>query len=310
MVVVLRAHHLLCLQGFVGEGYSREFIKNMYEVLERLKEEKVKIVVGKVDDICSKCPNNVEEKCNLFQNSEEVISLMDKKVGEILELNLNNLYIFDNLIKIINENINTKLKAFSICGNCRWQNVCIWYKGLIDMTREEAIKLIKEKVRNENLVKHMLATAVVMEKLAEKFNEDKEKWFLAGVLHDIDLGWIEDQSLHGVEGAKFLEEIGVDKEIVDAVREHVNGNCSSLMSKALYSADPVTGLIVAAMLIRPDKDINNLKLKSLKKRFKEKRFAAGANREQIKMCEENLGIPLEEFLQISLEAMQENQIWR
>jgi len=172
------------------------------------------------------------------------------------------------------------------------------------MDRKEAFFLVEEMVPERNLVNHMLATEAVMKALASRFGEDGEAWGLAGLVHDLDyVQTVEDFPRHGFISAEILKKKGVDQEILDAIVAHAgHRERITLLDKALYAADPVTGLVVAAALIHPEKKLENVKLKSLKKRFKEKQFARGANREQIMTCEE-MGIPLEEFLEISLEAM-------
>lgn len=172
------------------------------------------------------------------------------------------------------------------------------------MDREEAVQLVEEMVPEENLRNHMLATEAVMRALAARFGEDVEAWAFAGLVHDLDyVETAQDFSRHGFVSAAILEKKGVSREILDAIVAHAgHRERVTLLDKALYAADPVTGLVVAAALIHPEKKLEHVKLKSLKKRFKEKQFARGANREQIMGCEE-MGIPLEEFLEISLEAM-------
>jgi len=175
------------------------------------------------------------------------------------------------------------------------------------MRREEVLKAVRERVTNPNLIKHMLATEAVMRSLSRRLGEDEEEWGLAGLVHDIDVELTQDDfSRHGRLGAELARELGLSERICHAVLAHneVHGvPRESLLDKALYCADPVTGLIVAAALVLPDKKLSGLTLSSLLKRFKEKRFAAGASREQISLCRE-LGLELEEFLSLSLEAMQ------
>jgi putative nucleotidyltransferase with HDIG domain len=172
------------------------------------------------------------------------------------------------------------------------------------MERPEALELVNELVSEENLRNHMLATEAVMEALAEHFGEDREKWALAGLVHDLDYNeTVDDFPRHGYVSSEILREKGVDEEILNAIVAHAgHRERVTLLDKALYAADPVTGLVVAAALIRPEKKLELVKLKSLKKRFKEKQFARGANREQIMSCEE-LGMSLDEFLELSLNAM-------
>ncbi len=174
------------------------------------------------------------------------------------------------------------------------------------MTREEALKLIEEKIHNERLKKHLFAVEACMKHLALHFGEDSERWGLAGLLHDIDYeDTYKNPEKHAIIGAEILKERGVEKEIVDAVLAHADkGPRDTLMAKALYSADPLTGLIVASALMHPEKRLKSLDTGFLMRRFKEKGFARGASREQIKACEE-MGLSLEEFMEICLKAMKE-----
>jgi len=172
------------------------------------------------------------------------------------------------------------------------------------MTREEALKLAKSKVKNKNLVKHMIATEVCMSALANHFQEDEALWSLTGLLHDLDYDQTaKDPAKHGMVAADMLEEIGVDDQMVYAVRAHAGHvEAKSMMDKALFAVDPLTGLIVAATLMHPTKKLENVDTGFVLNRFKKKRFAAGADRDSIKTCE-SLGLSLEEFISISLEAM-------
>lgn len=175
------------------------------------------------------------------------------------------------------------------------------------INREEALKLVKEKVKNRNLVKHMLATEAVMARLAEKMGQDRELWALAGLLHDVDYDQTVDRpEEHGLLGAQMLEEIGCPPELIHAVKAHnerLGVAAESMLDKALYAVDPVTGLLVAAALVHPQKKLAALDVDFILNRFKEKSFARGADRGQIESCSE-LGLSLEEFLSLSLEAMQ------
>jgi len=175
------------------------------------------------------------------------------------------------------------------------------------MNREEAYRLIKENVKNKNLIKHMLAVEAIMKSLATKLSEDEKKWGLTGLLHDIDYEiTAKDPKMHSIVGANMLKEIGLDDELVNAVRAHNDMHKierKTLLDKALYCADPLTGLIVASALIHPDKKLSSIDHNFVLKRFKEKAFARGAKREQIKKCSE-IGLELEEFVKLGLLAMQ------
>jgi len=173
------------------------------------------------------------------------------------------------------------------------------------MTRQEAYELLTQKLKNKNLFKHSLAVEACLKKMAQDFGEDEETWGLAGLLHDIDYEETNaDPARHGLQGGLFLEELGLDGLLVRAVKAH-SGHVApvSKLDWALFSADPLTGLIVASALMHPDKKLDSLDADFVMRRFREKRFAAGANREQIAMCK-NLGLELEQLIDVCLQAMQ------
>lgn len=176
------------------------------------------------------------------------------------------------------------------------------------MNREEALKSIEARVSNANLIKHMLATEAVMRALARRLGQDEAEWRLAGLLHDIDIDLVHgDLTTHSKVGAELVKELGASDSISYAILCHnqVHGTPRlSLLDKALYSADPLTGLITAAALVRPDKKLAGLDISSVLKRFKEKRFAAAIARQQIADCTE-LGMQMDEFVALALQAMQE-----
>jgi putative nucleotidyltransferase with HDIG domain len=173
------------------------------------------------------------------------------------------------------------------------------------MNRAEAMDLVRSRVKNKNLVKHMLATEAVMRRLAGHFGEDKELWGLAGLLHDLDYDQtVDDFPRHGLVTAEILEDLGVDGRIIDAIKAHPgHQEARTNLDKALYAVDPLTGLIVAATLMHPSKRLQEVDVQFVLNRFKEKRFAAGADREQIKSCQ-RLGLSLDSFIQMTLQAMQ------
>jgi putative nucleotidyltransferase with HDIG domain len=174
------------------------------------------------------------------------------------------------------------------------------------MTRDEALSSVKASVENANLVKHMLATEAVMRALAGRLGEDEEIWGLTGLLHDIDVELTDgDMTQHSKLGSDLAQELGASEEMVNAILAHNQKHGIALetkLDKALFCADPLTGLIIAAALVRPEKKLAAVEARSVEKRFKEKSFAAGADREQIASCRE-LGIELDEFIQIGLNAM-------
>ncbi len=175
------------------------------------------------------------------------------------------------------------------------------------MTRKEALDSVRANVENENSVKHMLATEVIMGALAERLGEDEEEWGLTGLLHDIDMELTEgDMSSHSKLGTDLVREMGASEAVAHAILAHNEAHGvprETKLDKALFCVDPLTGLITAAALVRPDKKLASVEAKSVSKRFKEKSFAAGANREQIATCSE-LGIELDEFIELGVKAMQ------
>ncbi len=176
------------------------------------------------------------------------------------------------------------------------------------MEREQALELVRERIDNRNLVNHCVAAEIIMEALARHFDLDEpdvRRWGLAGLLHDLDYAeTAEDFDRHGLVTAEELSG-RVDDEIVHAILAHADkAERESPMDIALYAADPATGFIVAAALVRPDKSLSGVEVTSLLKRWKEKAFARGANREQMAACEQ-LGLSREQFLGIALKAMQE-----
>ncbi len=176
------------------------------------------------------------------------------------------------------------------------------------MEREEAMQLLKQHLTTENLLKHTYAVEAVMRELADHLDEDPDRWGLAGLLHDIDYDETsDDPSMHSIEGARMLEEAGLDEELVDAVRAHNDHHGlprESTMAKGLYAVDPLTGLIVAAALVHPDRELESVDVEFVMNRYDDSSFARGARREAIDSCSE-LGLELEEFIDIALRAMKD-----
>ncbi|MCD5408875.1 HD domain-containing protein [Candidatus Bipolaricaulota bacterium] len=173
------------------------------------------------------------------------------------------------------------------------------------MTREEALALVEEKVKTKNLVKHMLAVEAAMRALAPRFSGDPDRWALAGLLHDLDYEETKDDpQRHGLLTVELLKERGfADEEILNAILAHNrHKEPEKPMEWALYSVDPLTGLIVAAALVHPER-LAGLTVKNVLNRYKEKAFARSASREGIAACQK-LGLSLEEFVGIVLPAMQ------
>lgn len=175
------------------------------------------------------------------------------------------------------------------------------------MNRDQAIELLHKFIKSKNMLNHSYASEAVMRALAKRLGRDEGKWGLAGLLHDLDVELVKaDMYIHGKETARILTELNVDPEIVDAIRMHNETSAGEKRSKefqfALAAGETITGMIVATTLVYPDKKVASVKPKSVTKRMKEKKFAASVRRENIIECEK-IGIPLLEFVEISLKAM-------
>ncbi len=176
------------------------------------------------------------------------------------------------------------------------------------ISRPEAFALLQDHVKTPNMLKHCLASEAVMRALAEHLGEDPEKWGLAGLLHDLDAETHTDLTVHTIETARILTGRGLDAEIIEAIRlhnetAHPGEKRSTPFHHLLAAGETITGLIVATALVYPDKRLASVKPKSVRKRIKERAFAAGANRDIIRECEV-AGIPLAEFCDLCLVAMQ------
>lgn len=173
--------------------------------------------------------------------------------------------------------------------------------------RAEALEFLRTFVKQENLVRHMIATEAIMKELAKRLGGDEQLWGLAGLFHDLDLELVQgDMHKHGRKTAEILQEKGFPQEGIDAILAH-NGDVLGCMPNntfqyALSAAETITGLIVACTLVYPSKKIADVKAKSIRKRMKEPRFAARVNRDRI-MLIEHTGLSLDEFIEISLRAM-------
>jgi putative nucleotidyltransferase with HDIG domain len=177
----------------------------------------------------------------------------------------------------------------------------------MEFNREDALNLVREYTKNPNLVNHMLAVEAAMRSYARRFGEDEEKWGIVGLLHDFDYERFPDE--HPLPGADILRERGWSEDIVHAVLSHAskatNVPRGNLLEETLYAVDDLTGLIVAVALVRPSKDIRDVKVKSVKKKWKDRSFAAGAHREAAEEGAEKIGIDLWEHVGVVLAAMQD-----
>jgi len=174
------------------------------------------------------------------------------------------------------------------------------------MNRNEALVIVHEYVKNENLVKHMLAVEAAMRFYAAKFGEDGDTWGITGILHDFDWEVHPTLEQHPSAGASILRDKGVPEEIVRAVLSHADHTGiprETRMEKALYACDEVTGLITAVALVRPSRSLYDLEASSVKKKWKDRAFAAGANREEIAKAAEEFDIELWEHVSNVILAM-------
>jgi putative nucleotidyltransferase with HDIG domain len=173
------------------------------------------------------------------------------------------------------------------------------------MQREEALSLVKQHLKNKNLIKHCLAVEACMRAMAERLGEDVEEWGLAGILHDLDYEMTEKSpDLHTTETLKILEEYDLSPELIHAVSAHAGMvPCETPMDWVIFSVDPLTGLIIAATLMHPERKLQAVDLGFVMRRYKEKSFARGARREDIEQIR-NVGMERDEFVTVCLEAMQ------
>lgn len=190
------------------------------------------------------------------------------------------------------------------------------------MTRDEAYKLMTEMLQSKNLQKHGLAVEAIMKALCRELKNrlasqgvplesvefDEEEWAIVGLLHDADYEMTDKNlSRHTLVMADKLRSQNVSERIINGIVSHndrLRDNRENLMEKSLYATDELSGLIIAVALIKPDKKLSSVDVRSVMKRFRQKKFAAGALRENILTCEKELKIPLEEFVEIALKAMQ------
>jgi putative nucleotidyltransferase with HDIG domain len=174
------------------------------------------------------------------------------------------------------------------------------------MDRTEALQIVHEYVKNENLVRHMLAVESAMRFYAAKLNEDQETWGVTGILHDFDWEIHPTLEEHPLAGAPLLRDRGVPEEIVRAILSHADHTGIprvTAMEKALYACDEVTGLITAVALVRPSRSLFDLEASSVKKKWKDKAFAAGANRDEIAKSAQEFNVELWEHVGNVIVAM-------
>jgi putative nucleotidyltransferase with HDIG domain len=176
----------------------------------------------------------------------------------------------------------------------------------VSMDREAALAIVEEFVKNHNLVRHMFAVEAAMRDYAVIYNEDPDKWGVVGLLHDFDWEIHPDLDRHPQDGAPLLRARGVPEEIVRCILSHADHTGVpriSMMEKALFACDEITGLIVAVALVRPNRSLHGLKVRSVRKKWKEARFAANVNREEIAQGAEELGVDLWEHVERVIGSM-------
>jgi len=174
------------------------------------------------------------------------------------------------------------------------------------LSREDVLKLLRENVRNEKIILHMIAVGAIMRELARYFGEDEDLWELVGLLHDIDYERTKDNpSKHGLVAEEILGSL-VSDDVLRAIKSHNYENTGieprTRMEKALIASDAVSGLIIACALVMPSKKLEEVKVKTVKKKFKQKDFARNVSRERILFCEQ-IGIPREKFFELALNAL-------
>ncbi len=174
------------------------------------------------------------------------------------------------------------------------------------MTRVEALQIVNEHVKNQNLVKHMLAVEAAMAVYARKFDEDEERWRIAGLLHDFD--WEIHPTLvqHPQEGSKILRGRGVDEQMIQTILSHADHTGvprEKPIDKALHACDDITGFIVAVTLVRPSRKLEEVTINSIKKKWKQKEFAKGVNRDEVEKAADEFSIDVWEHTQTVLDAM-------
>lgn len=176
------------------------------------------------------------------------------------------------------------------------------------MDREQAWNIVKEFVQSDSLRKHMLSVEFAMRAYARHYGEDPDAWGLVGLLHDFDWEIHPTLEQHPKEGAPILRERGLGEDDILTILSHgVDGVRITTRDKALHAVDELTGLITAVALVRPSKNVREVEVKSIRKKWKDKAFAAGVNREEIEEAAHELGVDLWEFhVPLVLKAMQDH----
>ncbi len=175
------------------------------------------------------------------------------------------------------------------------------------MQREQALSLVREKVEEENLVKHMLAVEAIMRKLAEEIGQDPDRWGITGLVHDVDYSQTKDQPEKHTLVAEDILKDKVEPGVITTIKAHNFGHTGvepeTKESKALVAADALSGLVIACALVMPSKKLEEVRVETIEKKFKQKDFARNCSRERIMYCEK-IGLDRKHFFELSLEALQ------
>lgn len=172
------------------------------------------------------------------------------------------------------------------------------------MTREETFAILSEYTKNESLLKHAYAVEAAMRAYAKKYAEDEELWGNVGLLHDFDYEQFPEE--HPIKGSEILKEKGVSEEMRTAILGHADFSGvprETLMAKTLYAVDEISGFLTAVTLVRPNRALSEVKMKSVKKKMKDKSFAAKVNREEITRGAEELGVDFTEHVEFMIDAL-------
>ena len=173
-------------------------------------------------------------------------------------------------------------------------------------TREDAWVLLNEHTKNPQLIKHALAVEAVMRAYARHYGEDEERWAVTGLIHDFDYEEHPTAEEHPIVGTTMLQEMDWPEDIIEAIKGHatyLGVPRETMMAKTLFAVDELSGLVVACALVRPDRDLSTMKLSSIRKKFKDKAFARGVNREDILLGAEEMGVDLGEHIMFVVKAL-------
>jgi putative nucleotidyltransferase with HDIG domain len=174
------------------------------------------------------------------------------------------------------------------------------------ISRDEALALLREHIKSDSLVKHMIGVEAAMRAYARRFGENEDEWGLTGLLHDVDYEETPEIETHAIRSAEIVSEAGFDDHVAHAVKAHNDAHGllrEDILSKTLYAVDELVGFIVAVSLVRPSRQIADVKVKSVTKKMKDKSFAAAVDRDELRKGAEELGVEFNEHVGVVLEAM-------